>query len=354
MIRRIVSHALVVRRKARSDEIHCVPIAPRNAVGRYALNREFGALFASDLISDSQGSVRAVWVHDQVDESRQRFQIVGIPTAADDQHFADAGVFGHIDAFRVVRADDRVHVESIGQVLSEFQVTGSGGHHSRQHQRESAGVRLDHSLSEHGEHSAGGVQAGGGAVRLAVEGFFLASLDLKLIIARELIVAQAVARERRVHDHQIHRRRLFGLLRARIVVHLLRDRGPGRQPRLPAQKLQRTEIGRALIDAEQRAMDIHPPELRTGREHPQRRRRHMRRGQIDVVTPKHVLHQRQRQHFLVVGVNRSRPLAQVADALGGRHQQRARAAGRIADAQPLHRVGVRPVAILLADRQRRQ
>ena len=101
-------------------------------------------------------------------------------------------------------------------------------------------------------------------------------------------------------------------------------------------------------------MHVHPPKLGARRKHPQRRRRHMRCGEIDVVTPQHVFNQAEREGLFVFVVERPGPLAQVADPLSRRHQQRSRAAGRIADAQPLNGVGVGPVAILFADRQCRQ
>ena len=175
--------------------------------------------------------------------------------------------------------------------------------------------------------------------------FRLAIFQYALFIPRELIVPQTVAGEWRIHDDQVHRVRI----RSAAVVDLINQWTS--EPDLPAEQLKRAQVRPPVKNSQPGLEQPHPPEGRLRTQHPERARRHVRRGEVDVVSPEHILNEMQREQGLVLRIRGPGRSPQLVDPLRCRHQQRSGPAGRIADAQLRDLVDVRPVAILFPDRQ---
>ena len=73
----------------------------------------------------------------------------------------------------------------------------------------------------------------------------------------------------------------------------------------------------------------------------------MCRGQVDVVAPQHVFDKHQVEGLFVVGVAASGGVAQVADSLGGGHEEGACPAGGVTDTKRSSGVRVGPVGVPL-------
>ena len=175
--------------------------------------------------------------------------------------------------------------------------------------------------------------------------FCLATFQCALFSSRKLVVPQTVAGKRRIHDDKVHRIRVRGA----AVINLINQRTS--ESDLPTEQFKRAQVRPPVKDPQPGLEQPHPPEGRLGAQHPERARRHVRRGEVDVVSPEHVLDEVQGEQGLVLLVRGAGRSAQLVNPFRCRHQQRPGAAGRIADAQLRDLVDVRPIAVLFADRQ---
>ena len=187
--------------------------------------------------------------------------------------------------------------------------------------------------------------------RPAGEDLFLPGLDLSFILPAELVMTQAVPRKGRVHYHQVGRFRNRNLIAGINLRHQLRRIRPGHYVRLlVAEKLQRAQVGfAAVVNAQQHPPDFHIAELRGRRQQTQRCRRHVGSGQVHIVAGEHLLNQGAGGIGVHLGLR-----CQLANALGGGHQQSAGAAGRIGNPQFRNGIRVCPVAQVIGNRQCRQ
>ena len=181
-----------------------------------------------------------------------------------------------------------------------------------------------------------------------VKQLLLARFELPLLRPAELVMAQTVAREGRIHNHQVGG---FGLGDLRLCLNLLDAGGPGQQARLPVfarvQKFQRAQFGFIiLVHTQQGAVNLHTLEGGRGRQQTQRGRGQMRRRQVDVEAGQDLLDEQAGNFRLIAGC-----AGQIADALGGRHQERTGAAGGVGDAQLGDGGAVRPVEQVRAECQ---
>ncbi len=112
-------------------------------------------------------------------------------------------------------------------------------------------------------------------------------------------MAQAVARERRVHDDEVG---WLDLADFPIAADLFDAGGPRQQQRLPfpAEEFQRAEIGRPILHAEQGAPDLHFFESGRRRNQAQGRRRQMRRRQVDIVTGQDIFDEEARDALITL------------------------------------------------------
>lgn len=113
----LIGDAPARSRERRSQEVQSVPIAVGDSIRRHMLDGEVAAA-VDDLLSKLFSGGCARGVNRQIDDLSWRFQLIRLPPAADEQHFADAGVLGHIDPLRIMRADDRVDMEIFREVLA--------------------------------------------------------------------------------------------------------------------------------------------------------------------------------------------------------------------------------------------
>ena len=133
-------------------KLYRAPVPGGDALLRPLLHRAIapaGYSAVSNSRCNIKGFGRRVRIPGQIDYLRRRLWPPGRrPTPADQQHLADAGIFGEVNSLRVMRGYDGLDMVTVGQVLAYLQSREVGCAHCRQNHSDGPGIRFGQEVGQ--------------------------------------------------------------------------------------------------------------------------------------------------------------------------------------------------------------